>query len=224
MDAPFITEATEPGHYDIETPRGRSNLFRKRIEELTKPKEKGGPGLTMDQAIFEMRTSTNSDDVALLAAMGDAPSKVRSEKLHQQRHSQFLTQLADENAQATTPSPEVAAAIKLATNERWLAFDARIDEIMTKGLTFDQAIDHMRANATDARLLASMGGSLAEENVPSAEVAAAMKLAANSANERKLAFNARIDEIMAEGFTLDQALNRMRGNAADRRLLASMGG
>jgi hypothetical protein len=143
---------------DITTPEGRANLFKKRIEELTKPKTEGGPGFTIDQAILQLRTSENADDVALLAAMGDEPSRVRKEKLHQQKHSKFLTNLAEENARATTPSREVAAAMKLAANARTLVFNARMDELMAKGLTIDQAIWHMRANPTDARLLASMGG------------------------------------------------------------------
>jgi hypothetical protein len=142
----------------INTAKGRANLFKKRIEELTKPKTEGGQGLTMDQAIFELRTSENHDDVALLAAMGDAPSAVRKEKLSQQKHNEFLTKLADENARATTPSPEVAAAMRVATNARSAAFNARMDILMAKGLTIDQAVDHMRANPTDAALLRSMGG------------------------------------------------------------------
>jgi hypothetical protein len=145
-------------NHDVTTSEGRSNLFKKRIDELTKPKTEGGRGLTTDQAIFELRTSDDAKDVELLAAMGDDPSKLRSEKLHQQKHSQFLTKLADENARATTPSREVAAAMKVAANDRTLAFNARVDDIMSKGFTLDQAIMHMRANADDARLLASIGG------------------------------------------------------------------
>lgn len=142
----------------ISTPQGRSNLFKNRVEELTKPKTHGGLGLTIDDAIHEMRTSTHPDDVALLAAMGDAPSQVRSEKLGQQKHSDFLTRLSDENARATTPSPEVAAAMKLATNERTLAFNARIDALMNSGLSLDSAINRMRiGTADDKKLLREMG-------------------------------------------------------------------
>jgi hypothetical protein len=159
MNTPFVPETTTAEHYDITTPKGRANLFKKRIEEFTKPKTEGGPGLTTDQAIFEMRTSEKADDLALLAGMGDEPSKVRTEKLRQAKHNAKLTQLADENARATTPSREVAKAMRLATNARSAAFQSRVDELTAKGYTIDQAIMHMRANAADARLLASMGDS-----------------------------------------------------------------
>jgi hypothetical protein len=141
---------------DITTPKGRSRLFKKRIDELTKPKTEGGPGLTTDQAIFEMRTSEDAKDVELLAAMGDAPSKVRTEKLGIAKHNSFLTQLADENARAAVPSREVAAAMA-ATNARSQAFNIRMDELQSRGLSLDQAINHMRANSADASLLKAMG-------------------------------------------------------------------
>jgi hypothetical protein len=156
MNAPFIPETTTAEHYDITTPRGRANLFQKRIEELTKPKPEGGPGLTTDLAIFEMRTSEDAKDVELLAAMGDAPSKVRTEKLGIAKHNSFLTRLADENARAAVPAREVAAAMA-ATNARSRAFNIRMDELQSRGLSLDQAINHMRANPTDAALLAAMG-------------------------------------------------------------------
>jgi len=159
MNAPFIPETTEAEHYNVATPKGRSNLFKKRIEELTKPKDQGGPGFTIDEAIYELRTSAKPEDVALLAAMGDAPSKIRSEKLNQQKHSQFLTKLADENASATAPSPEVAAAMKLASNARSMAFNARVDQLLSTGLSLDQAINRMRSgSAEDRDLLKDMHG------------------------------------------------------------------
>jgi hypothetical protein len=157
MNAPFDPANSSGQTCDIGTPEGRANLFKKRIEELTKPKTQGGPGLTMDQAIFELRTSEDAKDVELLAAMGDAPSKVRSEKLRNAKHNADLTRLADENARAHIPAKEVAAAMA-ATNARTMAFNARIDELRSKGLTLDQAIERMRANTTDAALLAAMGG------------------------------------------------------------------
>jgi hypothetical protein len=152
MNAPFNS-----ANLDIATAEGRANLFKKRIDELTKPKAKGGLGLTIDQAIFELRTSEDPKDVELLAAMGDAPSKVRSEKLRNAKHNSDLTRLADENARAHIPAKEVAAAMA-ATNARSMAFNVRITELHDKGLTIDQAIMHMRANQTDAALLAAMGG------------------------------------------------------------------
>jgi hypothetical protein len=155
MNLPFDTASSTEAD-TIETPKGRANLFKKRIDELTKPKSEGGDGLTMDQAITELRTSEDPKDVQLLAAMGDEPSKHRSEKLHQHKHSQFLTKLADDNARATTPSPEVAAAMRVAVNTRSIAFNARCDDLMSKGLTLDQAINHMRADPSGAALLNAM--------------------------------------------------------------------
>jgi hypothetical protein len=142
---------------DITTPEGRAKLFKKRIDELTRPKTHGGPGLTMDQAIFELRTSDDAKDVELLAAMSDGPSKVRTEKLRAAKHNADLTRIADENARAHIASKEVAAAI-VATNARSMAFNTRVSELRDKGLTLDQAIMRMRANKTDAALLAAMGG------------------------------------------------------------------
>jgi hypothetical protein len=153
----FFDPANGVVQADITTPEGRAKLFKKRIDELTKPKTQGGPGLTMDQAIFELRTSEDAKDVELLAAMGDAPSKVRSDKLRSAKHSSDLTRLADENARAHIPSKEVAAAMA-ATNARSMAFNTRVSELCDKGLTLDQAIMRMRANKTDAALLAAMGG------------------------------------------------------------------
>jgi hypothetical protein len=153
----YFDSANGVAQADITTPEGRAKLFKKRIEELTKPKTEGGPGLTMDQAIFELRVSEDPKDVELLGAMGDAPSKVRTEKLRNAKHSADLTRLADENARAATPSREVAAAMA-ATNARSMAFNVRITELLGKGLTMDQAIMHMRANKNDAALLAAMGG------------------------------------------------------------------
>ena len=158
MNTPFVPGNSDGPALDITTPEGRANLFKKRIEELTKPQAKGGPGLTMDQAIFELRTSEDAKDVELLAAMGDAPSKVRTEKLRTAKHNSDLTRLADENARAHIPSREVAAAMKVAANARSMAFNARITELMDRGFSLDQSIMHMRANRTDAALLAAMGG------------------------------------------------------------------
>jgi hypothetical protein len=156
MNALFDPANGDDHNFDIATPQGRANLFKKRIDELTKAKTQGGPGLTTNQAIFELRTSEDAKDVELLAAMGDAPSKVRSEKLRNAKHSADLTRLADENARAHIPAKEVAAAMA-ATNARSAAFNTRITELRDKGLTLDQAILHMRANKTDAALLAAMG-------------------------------------------------------------------
>jgi len=156
MNAPFDPANSDDHNLNIATPQGRANLFKKRIDELTRPKTQGGPGLTTDQAIFELRTSEDSKDVELLAAMGDAPSTVRSEKLRHAKHNSTLTRLAEENARAHLPSPEVAAAMA-ATNARSMAFNVRITQLMHQGLTIDQSIDAMRADPTDAALLAAMG-------------------------------------------------------------------
>jgi hypothetical protein len=159
MNIPSTPETTEAEHYNIATPKGRSNLFKKRIEELTKSKVQGGPGYTIDEAIHELRTGAKPEDVALLSAMGDAPSKVRSEKLNQQKHSRFLTKLADENANLTTPSPEVATAMKLASNARSVVFNARLDQLLATGKSLDKAVDWMRfGTAEDQDLLKKMGG------------------------------------------------------------------
>lgn len=159
MKTPLLFDPAHGTTLDVTTSEGRANLFKKRIEELTKPKTEGGPGLTTDQAIFELRVSEDSEDVELLAAMGDAPSKVRSEKLRSEKHRSDLTQLADENARAVIASREVATAMKVAANARSMAFNVRVTQIMSEGkTTIDQAIDKMRTIPADAALLAAMGG------------------------------------------------------------------
>ena len=159
MNTAFIPETTTAEHYNIATPKGRANLFKKRIQELTKPKTEGGPALTMDQAIFELRTSEDEKDVQLLAAMGDERSKVRTEKLRRAQHNAELTRLADVNARAHIPSREVAAAMVAtnARNARSMTFNVRITQLKDKGLTLDQAIDRTRTIPADAALLAAMG-------------------------------------------------------------------
>jgi hypothetical protein len=138
--------------FTLETPKGRARLFERRIEELTKPKAQGGNGLTTDEALFEMRTGGNPDDIALLAAMGEPASLARTERLQQERRNEQLTRLAEENARAGETAAEVKAAMA-----RNVAFNARIDELHRKGFSTDQAILQMRANPKDAALLKAMG-------------------------------------------------------------------
>ncbi len=121
--------------------------------ELTRPKSEGGKGLTLDEALFEMRTGGNPDDDALLCAMGERPSHFRTEQLKTEKRNQDLDRLAQENLAATKTSKEVAAAM----NGRSLAFNTRIDALMGQGFSTDQAILQMRANPKDSELLKSMG-------------------------------------------------------------------
>ncbi|HEX3817699.1 MAG TPA: hypothetical protein VHW03_05370 [Chthoniobacterales bacterium] len=161
-----IPASTTAEQYNIETKRGRANLFKKRIEELTKPKTQGGPGLTTDQAVHELRISENPDDQKLLTAMGEPPSDVRTDRLKQAKWRSDMMERAERNAQATKTSPEVSTAAKLATNiahGRALAFNARIDEIQSEArenggreISLDDAIRRMRAKPADAALLKAM--------------------------------------------------------------------
>src|SRR5205085_760898 len=102
-----------------------------------------------------MRTGGNADDAALLEGMGEKSSDFRSEKLRDQKHLENLTLLAEENANALKQSKEVSAALK-AKNSRAVAFNARINELTSRGFSVDQAILQMRANSNDAALLAEM--------------------------------------------------------------------
>jgi len=140
--------------YDINTPAGRRRLFNQRIEELTAPKGDGVKRLTLDQALFEMRTGGNADDYALLEAMGERPSYSRTEHLKTEKLNQNLDRLAQESLQVGKTAPEVAAAMS-----RNVAFNSRIDELTRKGFSTDQAILQMRANPKDAEMLKQMGAS-----------------------------------------------------------------
>ncbi len=136
--------------FTLATPQGRAHIFNKRIDELMRAK-----GLTLDDAIYELRTSSNHDDQALLEAMGEKPSLHRTEALQTEQRNRMLDRLAEENAQATRKSVEVAAAA--ARQARDVAFNARIDELHRKGFSTDQAILQMQANPKDAELLKAMG-------------------------------------------------------------------
>ncbi len=66
--------------HDLSTPEGRKRLFDQRVDMLMTAKEKGGEGLTFDEAIERMRC--DPVDQSLLSAMGAThvrtpdPSKV----------------------------------------------------------------------------------------------------------------------------------------------------
>ncbi len=136
--------------FTLDTPEGRARIFKERIDELTRPKSEGGKGLTLDAALFEMRTGDNPDDNALLSAMGERPSHFRTEQLTTEKRNRDLDRLAQENLAATKTSKEVAAA------SRKLAVNSRIDELHRKGFSTDQAILQMQANPKDAELLKAM--------------------------------------------------------------------
>lgn len=155
MNNHFAPNTSEAALFSLDTPQGRRHKFNKRIDELTKPKSQGGPGLSLDEALFQMRTGGNADDYALLEAMGEKPSPVRTEKLQQQRHIEHLKRLSEENKDASKTSTEVASAI--AINDRRIAFNSRITELLGRGFSIDQATNHMRANPIDAELLRQMG-------------------------------------------------------------------
>src|SRR6266403_1560686 len=100
----YTPNTSEADLFSLNTPHGRRHKFNKRIDELTKPKSEGGPGLTINQAVFEMRTGGNADDQALFKAMAG---------------------LAKENADVSK------ASSGLAINTRRAAFNARITELMS---------------------------------------------------------------------------------------------
>jgi len=56
------------GSPDLSTPRGRALAFNARIDALTLPIAKGGPGLSFNAAIERMQDTP--EDSSLLAAMG----------------------------------------------------------------------------------------------------------------------------------------------------------
>lgn len=151
--SPFAPGTSKADLFTLDTPEGRARIFKERIDELTRPKSEGGKGMTMDAALFEMRTGDNPDDNALLSAMGEAPTHLRREKLREQKQVDDLKRLAEESAKALKTSKEVAAAM----NARSIAFNVRIDELTAKGFSTDQAILQMRANPRDAALLVAMG-------------------------------------------------------------------
>lgn len=146
---PFTPGTGESDIFTLATRQGRAHMLQKRLDELTKR------GLTLDQALYEMRTGGNPADDALLEAMGEKPSHFRTQQLQNQSHTERLKRLAEDNKNAEKTSAEVAAT--LAKNERNLAFNARVTELTDRGFSIDQAIMQMRMNPNDAALLKSMG-------------------------------------------------------------------
>ncbi len=154
ITTPFLPAPdSKEAWYSLDSPQGRGRRFKDRIEELTRPKSEGGKGLTIDEALFEMRTGDNPEDRVLLEAMGEKTSHFRVEKLQQQKHLDNLHRLAEENKNALKDSREVAAALA-----RNIAFNVRLDELTALGLSVDEAINKMRSNRDDATLLAAMSG------------------------------------------------------------------
>jgi hypothetical protein len=152
------SSAAELGMYDIKTATGRRRLFHRRIDEIQAAQRAAGRTSNLDEALFELRTSEKPEDRKLLELMGVATGWSTSEKLRQERHLTMLGAAAEQSARGTALSPEAKAALK-AANARQIAFNSRLDELMAKGFSIDQAILQMRANPIDARLLAEMGGS-----------------------------------------------------------------
>ena len=154
MNSPFAPDSSESELFTLETAKGRRHLFQKRLDELMRPPP-AGRGLSLDDAIYEMRTGGNPDDVALLEAMGEKVTPHRTEQLRTERFNERLNRQMEDNKDALKTSAEVAAV--LAKNERSIAFNARITELTDRGFSIDQAIAQMRANADDAALLKAMG-------------------------------------------------------------------
>lgn len=153
MSAPnFAPGTSEADVFTLDTRAGRARLFNKRIDELMQTKNYK----SIDDALHEMRTGGNPDDTDLLASMGESSSLARTEKLKAEKWVQDMRRLGDEVAQAGKAAPEVKAALK-AANSREIAFNVRLDALLEKGFSIDQAINQMRANASDAALLKSMG-------------------------------------------------------------------
>ncbi len=142
---------------NINTPEGRRSLFNEKIDALTKPKAEGGKGLSLDDAIFEMRGTLEGRELLELMGLGK----------HTQTHQKLLDRMSGmaaikpgcaDLADKELLKPITATASAIARNSRLVAFNSRIDELTRKGFSVDQAINQMRANAQDAALLTAMDG------------------------------------------------------------------
>lgn len=148
--------------FTLETRAGRANLFQRRIDEILATLKASGKKATLDDALFELRTSEKPEDRELLEAMGVATGWHTSEQLRTERTLGKIHATAKQTARGAELSSEAKAALKtaqagnVAVNERRLAFNRRIDALTEKGFTLDQAILQMRANPSGARLLEEM--------------------------------------------------------------------
>lgn len=140
---------TSPFIHDLNTPAGRRLAFNERIDELT------GKGMTFNAALEKMRETP--DDAELLTKMGDYH---KLDPKHAAPHRG--------GALPHLWTPE-------ARRER---FNELIDHLMAPekkgghGLTFDQAIQHLRDNKDTADLIAAMGSNGRDE-LPAANASSA---------------------------------------------------
>lgn len=148
--------------YDINTPEGRRRRFNEKIDALTKLKSEGGKGMSLDDALFEMRG--NKEDRLLLGAMGYGFYDQAHQKLHDRMsHISTVDKLG-----AGSEDFDLKTLKKISENasadgareaaSRTIAFNCRIDQLTRAGFTVDQAIIQMRADPKDAALLAAMDG------------------------------------------------------------------
>jgi hypothetical protein len=156
MKTVFTPGTSEKDVFTLDTAAGRARIFQKRLDEIVAQLTASGKRSTIDDAIYELRTSNDPNDQQLLVAMGENPSAFRSEHLKREKFLTDMHQAARDIAAAQKPSTEVTAAIKAAQNDRATAFNSRVDELMREGFDFDAAIRQMRANAADAALIESM--------------------------------------------------------------------
>lgn len=122
--------------FTLDTREGRARMFKERIDELMRTK-----GLkTLDDAIYEMRTGGNKDDIALLAAMGEQFSQPLVDRLKADKQEAHFQHLRETAQTAKKDSPEMKAAIKVvhetakAANARKIAVNIRIDDLLAKGV------------------------------------------------------------------------------------------
>jgi len=133
---------------ELKTPAGRGRLFNARIDQLMQTKQ-----LSYDQAIHEMRTGGDTDDVELLSAMGEQSSEYLKERLDRQIQQRRFDNMKEQAAAAQKDAPEVAKAITAAQR----TFNVRMDELTRRGLTTDQAINAMRSDRRDTAILREIG-------------------------------------------------------------------
>jgi hypothetical protein len=231
MKVNFEPGTSEQDVFTLDTSAGRARLFQKRIDEIIAQLKAGGKRATIDDAIYELRQSSDPNDQELLAAMGEKPSAFRTEHLKQEKRSADLHRAAEENAAAQKPSVEVAAAVKAAlraNHERGKALNVQMTDLMEKeGSVPDELYEEMsKVRADEMRLLAignPIGGPIHTRTlIRNVELNGTRARAISAMKERAIAFNARVTQLMQEGFSFDGAIRQMCANSTDAALIESM--
>lgn len=230
-NVPVWTNAEEHSSAQTNKEKGNTNMPKWLIEKLVafnvlkKPADGVEPTEAEVQAAFG-RLAVNVDPMEI--ALGQ---KKISVVIAGDNRDAFLTEVGALATNVATAQTAATDAEKKAKKFQGLAINAHLDRGIDKGLITAAEKDAWQAKFEkdfDATLT-ELNGKKAALNSKALDPLKPNELDLSTPRGRSLAFNARIDEIQAEArksggreISIDQAINKMRGNAADAALLKAM--